>query len=283
MTMRINPKRIILVGGGWGAIAAFKGLIQTSLPVLVHTDDEELQKLSCHSLSSALDQLQGELIIFAGYKRIIPSSILDKNTCINIHYSLLPKYRGFHSTVWAILNDEPELGLSIHLMNEFIDDGPIIVQYRVSNDFVRTSTQYMLLFNTYIQQNLGRIITEFINGDIVPSPQDKSNASWVGKRNLEDCRIDFDRPLQYQKAFFRALVPPYPIPYFERKGEKFLVKEANFFPSSVVTHIGRILNIDEEGLWIKVQDGYLVVKEVFDSNQQPVSLSRFSIGQFVNR
>lgn len=283
MTMRINPKRIILVGGGWGAIAAFKGLIQTSLTVLVHTDDEELQKLSFHSLSSALDQLQGELIIFAGYKRIIPSSILDKNTCINIHYSLLPKYRGFHSTVWAILNDEPELGLSIHLMNEFIDDGPIIAQYRVSNDFVRTSTQYMLLFNTYIQQNLGRIITEFINGDIVPSPQDKSNASWVGKRNLGDCRIDFNRSLQYQKAFFRALVPPYPIPFFERKGEKFLVKEADFFPSPVVTHIGRILNIDEEGLWIKVQDGYLVVKEVFDSNQQPVSLSRFSIGQFVNR
>lgn len=277
-------QRVILVGDGWGAIAAYQGLIQTFLTVSVLTDDDDLLALSPTRLSSKLDDMTGELIVFAGYKRIVSSDILDRNTCINIHYSLLPKYRGFHSTVWAILNDEQELGLSVHLMNRYIDDGPIIAQYRVKNDFISTSTHYMLLFNEYIKNHLGHIIIDFINGNLVPVLQDKSLASWVGKRNLEDCRIDFNQTLQYLKAFFRALVPPYPIPYFERQCKKYYVVEVDFFSSPVVTHTGRILNIDHDGLWIKVQDGYLVIKSVVDSENNPVALSEeFRIGQFVNR
>lgn len=59
---------------------------------------------------------------------------MNKNKIINIHYSLLPKYRGYHSTVWAIINDEKYLGLTIHEMSEYIDDGDIIYQYKVEND-----------------------------------------------------------------------------------------------------------------------------------------------------
>ena len=187
-----------------------------------------------------------------------------------------------HSTIWAILNDEPILGWTIHLMNQFIDDGDIIYQSRVLNDRTSTSRQFMETFNREVEGNIADIITRFIEGNLIPQKQDKSKASWVGKRNEKDCMIDFSKPIAYQKAFFRALVEPYPLPYIIHKGNKFFVTKVNFHPSSIETHIGRILNIDDEGLWVKCEDGYLVLEELKDVENKFVPLSNFKIGQYVN-
>lgn len=274
---------VFLAGNGWGAISACKGLLRTSFEVSLFERDPELEALGATVAPVSMEDLEGAVIVFAGYKRIVPAHILNKNVCINVHYSLLPAYRGFHSTVWAILNDEPELGLTIHLMNEFIDDGPILVQYRLKNDFASTSTQYMQLFNSYVADHLGEIIKDYLDGNLKPHPQDKSLASWVGKRNLDDCRIDFYKSIKYLKAFFRALVPPYPYPFFELHGERYWVTKVHFFSSTVVTHTGRILNIDNEGIWIKVSDGYMIISELMDNDYNLVETKRFKLGQFLNR
>lgn len=274
---------VYLFGSGWGAVAACSGLLKASFEVLILEQDSELEALGAHYSIAGIDTLEDALMVFAGYKKIVPTSVLKKNACINVHYSLLPKYRGFHSTVWAILNDEPELGLTVHLMDAFIDNGDIIAQYKVKNDFSRTSTMYMQEFNTYIANHLGYIVRDYIDGNIVPTSQDKTLASWVGKRNLEDCRIDCNQPIKYLRAFFRALVPPYPLPFFEKDGSRFYVTDVDFFPSAVVTHTGRILNIDDDGLWIKVHDGYLVVKKLVDVSGASVDISSFKIGQYVNK
>lgn len=274
---------VYLAGNGWGAIAACKGLLRASFEVSLFENDPDLEILGAKAAPVSMEDLEGAVIVFAGYKRVVPVHILDKNVCINVHYSLLPKYRGFHSTVWAILNDEPELGLTVHLMNEFIDDGPILAQYRVKNDSVSTSTHYMQLFNSYVADHLGEILRDYIKGSIKPQPQDKSLASWVGKRNLDDCRIDFNQPIRYLKAFFRVLVSPYPHPFFEFHGERYWVTKVRFFDSAVVTHTGRILNIDDEGIWIKVGDGYMIVSEMVDDEHNTVETGRFKLGQFLNR
>ncbi len=275
--------RVFLLGSGWGAVAACKGLQAASFQVFLLETDPDLEVLGATVSPNSMAELQEELLVFAGYKKIIPEHILRRNTCINVHYSLLPKYRGFHSTVWAILNDEPELGLTVHLMNEYIDDGPVLAQYRVRNDYRSTSVFYMMCFNDYISNHLGRIVKDYLDGTIIPVPQKKTDASWVGKRNMEDCRIDFSRPIKYLQAFFRALVPPYPLPFFEVGNKRLLVKEVDFFFSPVITHIGRILNIDNEGVWIKVQDGYLILKEITDSDNNAVDFDYFKIGQFLSK
>ena len=230
-----------------------------------------------------LEGFSDDLLLFAGYKPIVPSSVLHRNICLNIHYSLLPNYRGLHSTVWAILNDEDYLGATIHVMNENIDDGPVVYQYKVANDRIKTSKEYMALFNVHITECLAAVLSDFIDGKIIPQSQDKSQASWVGKRNEKDCMIDFAKTLAYQKAFFRALVDPYPLPFVMHKGIKYVVTKVKYHPSNVVTHIGRILNIDDEGLWVKCEDGYLVLQELRDANNQVVPVSMFRIGQYLNK
>lgn len=275
--------RIIVFGEGWGTIAVMKGLRDYSLPVYVVSNDEDVLQLAEHTADADLSGYDNELLLFAGYKPIVPNSVLEKNCCINIHYSLLPQYRGMHSTVWAILNDEDYLGATIHMMSEYIDDGDILYQYKVENDRISTSRQYMEMFNDKITEVVADVLTRFIDGRLIPQKQDKTQASWVGKRNEKDCMIDFSNPIAYQKAFFRALVDPYPLPYIMHKGKKYEVTKVDYHPSSVVTHIGRILNIDNEGLWVKCVDGYVLLKELRDNENNIVPLSCFKIGQYVNK
>ncbi len=280
--MRLFTK-IIVIGDGWGAVAALKGLSKFRLPVYAISNDPDVLEIAPKQLHDDLANFTEDLLLFAGYKPIVPMAVLKRNTCLNIHYSLLPNYRGLHSTVWAILNNEDYLGATIHLMNENIDDGPIIYQYKVANDRVKTSAQYMKLFNTHISECIGQVLSDFIDEKIVPKKQDKSQASWVGKRNEKDCIIDFTKPIAYQKAFFRALVDPYPLPYVMHKGNKYEVTKVDYHLSSVVTHIGRILNIDNDGLWVKCADGYTVLKELRDVEGDVVPFSNFRIGQYVNK
>ncbi len=278
-----NYKRIIVIGDGWGAVAVLKGLKNFILPVYVVSNDEDVLAIAEQIAYADLSLYHDELLLFAGYKPIVPKVVLDANSCINIHYSLLPQYRGMHSTVWAILNDEDYLGATIHLMNEYIDDGDILYQYKVKNDGISSSCHYMEMFNDKISKVIADVLESFINGLLIPQKQDKSLASWVGRRTEKDCQIDFSRPINYQKAFFRALVKPYPLPFFLHNGEKYNVTKVGYHMSRVETHIGRILNIDKEGLWVKVLDGYIIIKEVVNSSGEVISFSKFRIGQYLNR
>lgn len=278
----LENRDVMLLGSGWGALAAYKSLIRVFPKLKVVTEDRSL------CVRSSLEEndiysFKNKLLIFAGYKPIVPATVLQNNLCINIHYSLLPKYRGFHSTVWAILNGESELGLTIHLMSKYIDDGPIIHQYKVNNDFSRTSREYMECFNTYIEAHLGKIIIAFLHGEVQPVQQNKYLATWVGRRKKEDCLIDFNKSLKYQRAFFRALVNPYPLPFIRYKDNEYIVTQVAFHEMNVETHIGRILNIDNEGVWVKCLDGYLIIKEMIDKCGNKVDLEGFMIGVFLNR
>lgn len=275
-------KRIIVIGDGWGAVAVLKGMKDFVLPVYVVSNDEDVLAIAERTADADLSKFHDELLLFAGYKPIVPKVVLDANCCINIHYSLLPQYRGMHSTVWAILNDEDYLGATIHLMSEYIDDGDILYQFKVANDRVKTSRQYMEMFNDKITEVVADVIEKFINGGLTPQKQDKSQASWVGKRNEKDCMIDCAKPIAYQKAFFRALVSPYPLPYIIHKEQKYVVTKVSYHPSPVQTHIGRILNIDNEGIWVKIADGYMILQELRNENNEIIPYSIFRIGQYIN-
>ena len=265
-------KTIYIAGEGWGNDCAIAGLSK-SFRDIVHVSED-----SCPCLT----ELKGETIIFAGFKPIVPRQVLVNNICINIHYSLLPKYRGLHATVWTILNDDDYIGLTIHLMTEYIDDGPIIHQYKVKNDRVKTSTQYIEILNSYIADNLGSVINDYIDGKIFLRENDKSQATWVGRRNHNDCKVDFNKDLRYLNCFFRALVAPYPLPYVIYKGEELTITQVDYHPVNVETHIGRILNIDQDGIWVKARDGYLIIRELRNSQHQLVPFETFKIGQYFN-
>lgn len=281
----MNNEIICLAGEGWGAISAYNGLKTTFSKIEVVSNDNDLLAIldKNDTLLPNLNSATSNRIICAGYKPIIRGEILKLKEIINIHYSLLPKYRGLHSTVWAILNNEEYLGLSIHLMNENIDDGPIIYQFKIKNDQVSSATDYMNIFNNWITEDLGKIVLNYLKGLISPNEQNINNATWVGKRTYEDCKIDFTKSHLYIKNFYRALKPPYPRPFFRVRGKSqiYIANNVKFLERKIETHIGRILNIDKNGVYVSTAEGYIILSDIENEDGSKVEYFDFKNGAFL--
>lgn len=272
---------ICLAGDGWGAIAALKSLQREYASVSVASDDAGVLTL-LRDDDLAVQGFQSaafDLVICAGYRSFVPSSVLQKQRIINIHYSLLPKYRGMHSTVWAILNGEEKLGLTIHMMNENMDDGDIIQQYEI--DYTgQNAAEIMIACNEYVELHLGDIVRDFLSGTLMPIPQIRAKATWVAKRNMNDCLIDFNWSCTFMRRFFKALVKPYPIPMIMVKGKMFGVAQADIIDRNYFMTPGRVVNIDVDGVYIKLQDGLLLIKSLIDDSGMSIDpRSMLRLGQ----
>lgn len=258
---------ICLAGDGWGAIAALKSLQQYFDKLQVCTNDEGVIKLLRDNDETipCIDNTLSDVVVCAGYKPIIPRKLLNKRKFVNIHYSLLPKYRGMHSVVWAVLNGESKFGLSIHLMDDYIDSGDIIKQF--SFDAPKTdSTTIMELLNQLVEQNLGSSISDYLHGRTRVVEQNKELATWVPKRNLSDCLIDFNSSCACIERMFLALVKPYPLPCIKIDDRTFEVSKWKVVKRDYLCTNGRVVNIDNEGVWIKLSDGLLVLDELQENS-----------------
>lgn len=254
-------KHICLAGDGWGAVSALLSLQAIYAKLSVVSNDSDVLSLIRKEdvVIGDFSEASFDLVICAGYKPFVKKEVLGKQKVINIHYSLLPQYRGMHSTVWAIINGESRLGLTIHEMNEFMDDGDIVKQHEIK--YVRqTSCDIMDACNVFIQNNLGNIVEDYLQDKIMVKPQNKKDATWVCKRNLKDCVVDFNQSVESTDNLFRALVAPYPLPMLEVKSDLYEITEHSLFERNYMMTNGRVVNIDAEGAWIKISDGLLVVK-----------------------
>ncbi|WP_345871575.1 formyltransferase family protein [Shewanella algae] len=258
---------LIFAGAGQGGVAALKSLQSSFDSIFVISKDESITSIlrPTDKVIEDFTDVDSKVVVCAGYMKIISKEYLACKTFINTHPSLLPKYRGVHSLAWAMLNFEKKLGFTIHLMNENIDDGPILEQFEVEYNN-ETSRQILQKFENYVENNLGRVVKEYCCGDIIPKVQDKKKATWVVKRNLNDCIIDFKCSIKYIERMFKVLVYPYPLPILKVRGVLYEVLSANFINIDYHTHIGRVVNIENGLIYIKVSDGLLIIEKVREYN-----------------
>lgn len=257
----MNAPKILFIGEGHGAYKAYHSLIHEFNDVYILSGlDAHLDALAPRNKHQSTLSTEGfDVFVTAGYRHKFPIELIQKMTIINIHYALLPHYRGLHSLVWAMINKEPRLGLTIHIVNEAFDAGPILHQFFVENK-QQTSWELMELFDNYVQENLGHVVRRYLKGEIIPAPQNEEEATWCARRNLEDCRIDFNLSHEDLRVFFRALVKPYPLPFILIKGAPYRVMEYSLKTRTYTVPTGRVVNVDQQGAWIKVKEGFLVVK-----------------------
>ena len=279
----MNNTQLILAGGGHSAISAYDSLVNYFSEIHLITDDPTLKGMirKEDSLISDFSESNFRYCVCAGYQKLIEKPFLKSKIIINIHGSLLPKYRGLHSIVWAMLNLEKEIGLSIHLMNEYMDDGNIIAQHKIENNGLITSKQILDNFDLFISKELGSIIRKFISGEIKPVMQDRSKATWVPKRNLDDCIVQFDMPNRQLSALFKALVEPYPLPQLRISGQLFEITDHEIIDVDYYCSLGRVINIENRTAFIKTKDGILLVKGLRDvtNNKSLLVTEVMKIGQ----
>jgi methionyl-tRNA formyltransferase len=156
-----------------------------------------------------LRALQPDLIVVAAYGQILPLAILElpRHGCLNVHTSLLPKYRGAAPIQWAIANGDTETGVTIMKMDVGLDTGPIVSQRTTS---IRSEDDSATIHDRLAQlgaELLVQTIPDYVAGKIQPVPQPAAGASYAAKIKKEDGRIDWNRPAREIWNRLRAFTP----------------------------------------------------------------------------
>jgi methionyl-tRNA formyltransferase len=147
------------------------------------------------AFAAELQNTDWDLFVVAAYAKLIPENILTlpRTGCLNVHPSLLPKFRGASPVQSAILADEREGGVSIMQMTETMDAGPIVAQARIEitpEDWPLKGSVLLELLATEGGNLLAEVLPEWIRGSIVPEPQDDARATYTRKFTDADARLD---------------------------------------------------------------------------------------------
>lgn len=151
------------------------------------------------------------------YRQMLGQKLLDIPAwgALNVHGSLLPKYRGRVPVNWAIIHGEKETGVSLHRMEIKPDAGNLLAQAAVS--ILRNDTAYAVFqkLKCACETMLLEVIPEMLAGRVIEMPMDLENGSYFSGRKPEDGRIDWRLPAGDIHNLIRAVAPPYPGAFFE--------------------------------------------------------------------
>ena len=158
---------------------------------------------------AALRQMQPDLIAVAAYGQILPPALLTvpRFGCLNVHTSLLPRYRGAAPIQWALLNGDQETGVTIMQMDVGLDTGAILTQARTP---IGEQDDAQSLHDRLAQlgaQLLAHTVPDYVQGGITPRAQPGEGVTYARRITREDGRIDWTRPAREIGNQVRALVP----------------------------------------------------------------------------
>ena len=251
--------------------------LRENLPVL------QPERARHESFIAALANLAPELIVVAAYGQILPQSILDlpRHGCLNVHTSLLPKYRGAAPIQWAILNDEPETGVTIMKMDAGLDTGDILTQ---ASTPIAPEDDSQTLHDRLAQigaRLLLETIPEYVEGKILPRSQANEFATHARKITKEDGQLDWTQPARALWNRVRAFTPwpgaytwhtpalPKPIMLKIWKAEP---RDDNS-PTP-----GQILRADKSGILVACRSGSLLITELQREGGRRLPVQTFLTG-----
>lgn len=219
---------------------------EAGVPVAIRNrpDDEDLM-----SLLKAADP---DVIVATNWRTWIPPQIfnLPRLGTLNLHDSLLPAYAGFAPLIWALINGEPEVGVTAHMMTDVLDAGDVVLQQRVqvgprdttADLFHRT----LALFGPMAVEGLELLAS----GRTEWAKQDRSKASFFHKRSPLDSLIDWSWTAEELDRLVRAQCDPYPNAYTYRNGERLRIVSAEVSKGIYGGTPGRIFIREGDGVVI---------------------------------
>lgn len=211
--------------------------------------------------NQSIEGLKPDICFVVGWYWLIDKQILDSvpRGFIGVHNSLLPKYRGCAPLVWAIINDEKEVGFSLFSFTEDMDAGDIWAAGAIpvqEDDFIDD-----ILYK--LEDKLIAVLDEkylsIIRDMIKPQPQRHEDATFCAPRTPADGKIDWNRPARYIYNFIRAQSKPYPGAYTFYRGKIMKIWCAKLFDAQYFGTPGQIARIDKSGVYIICGDNQAII------------------------
>ncbi len=230
---------------------------QHGIPVLQPT------KIRTEEFLETIRALEPDLIVVTAYGRILPGSLLNLPPLgtINVHGSLLPKYRGAAPIQWAVINGETETGITIMQMDEGMDTGDILLPVKLPIEEDDTSGTLFAKLAELGGKALVEAIELLKQGKLSPIKQDDSLATEAPMLSKEMGHLDWTRSARELHCLIRGL-DPWPSAYGFLDDKRFRFFRPQVVQGAVAEPPGTLCRADKEGLLVATGRDYLLIREI---------------------
>lgn len=261
-----------------------RGRQSTSSPVKKLAESRAIpviapEKIRTPEFLETLRRWQPQIIVVVAYGRILPKTVLDlaPHGCLNVHYSLLPKYRGAAPAAWTIINGESEAGVTTMKLVEKMDAGSIYLQQAIALAPDETTGSLQTKLTPIGAGLLLDTLRRLKDGSLLPTEQDESLVILAPILKKEDGLIDWRRPAIEIERRVRGL-DPWPGCYTFLSGKLLKVHRAKLVSIGDSANPGEIVRADSEGFWVATGSGTVGLEEVQLENKKRLSGVEFIRG-----
>lgn len=236
-------------------------------------------KMKDPSFMTELSAWKPDVIVVAAFGRILPPSILSlpPGGCINVHGSLLPKYRGAGPLQWALINGETETGITTMLMDEGMDTGAMLLQEAItigSEDTAGTLSPRLADLGGHL---LLETLTRLKAGTLTPRAQDHDKATLAPLLKKEDGIINWTMPATSIANRIRGLTP-WPGAYTFSKMNRWTISRASVLDEATTLDPGQITALAKDAIHVATGVGVLAIRELQPANGRRMPAAQYLAG-----
>jgi methionyl-tRNA formyltransferase len=248
----------------------------------LHLQIYQPEKIGSPTSVAQFKYMRPDLIVVAAYGQILPKSVLElpRQGCLNIHASLLPKYRGASPIHAAVAAGEKESGITIMWMDAGLDTGDILLQEAIPLRRRETSGTLHDRLAQIAPDALMKALTLIAENRAPREPQDAAKMTLTKKLRKEDGHIQWDRPQREIDAHIRAMTP-WPSAYAWIPGpsdQKMLKIFTTIRSNRAKGKPGEVLRVDKHGVLVAASVGGLLLREVQLEGKKRMHAAEFARG-----
>ncbi len=235
------------------------------------------EKIKTEEFTAQLEEMKPDLIVVVAFGQILSQRILDipRLGCVNVHASLLPRYRGAAPIHWSIINGEKETGVTTMLMDAGLDTGDMLLKDAVEITDEMTTEELHDQLMAMGGKLLSDTIDGLVAGTIKPEKQDDSISNYAGMLNKETGHVDWSKSAQDIHNLIRGL-NSWPVAWSLKDGKNFKLWRTKVVEGSSHEPAGTVIELRKNSFYVATGNGILEVLEL-----QPPSKKRMSAGDLV--
>ena len=237
------------------------------------------EKIRTPEFLDSLREWRSDIIVVVAYGRILPKTILElaPQGCLNVHYSLLPKYRGAAPAAWTIINGGNEGGVTTMKLVEKLDAGAIYLQERITLASDETTGSLQAKLTPIGARLLIETLRRLKDGSLVALEQDESLATLAPILKKEDGLIDWNKSAVEIERRVRGL-DPWPGSFTHFGGKLLKVHRAKVIATERIGNPSEVVRADGTGFWVATASGVIALEEVQLENKKRLAGIEFIKG-----
>lgn len=224
-----------------------------------------------------LKQYEADVFVVAAFGQILSKEILDmpRLGCVNIHASLLPKYRGAAPIQWAVIDGEEKTGVTIMRMDEGLDTGDILLQEEIILDAKETGESLFDRLAVLGSNTIVKALELMEKGELTPVPQDHDKSTYAKMLNKKMGVIDFNNSAVVIERLVRGL-NSWPSAYTYINGKTLKIWEAEVISDALEGQNGQVVKVSKDSFFVKCAEGMLEIMSL-----QLEGKKRMNAGEFM--